>query len=265
VTRAPLAADLVDHAVDLLVGSACLGCGSRGRLVCRRCLGTLPAQPVPARPSPAPPGLAPAWAAGEYDGLLRRLVIDHKEESRFGLGRPLGRLLARAVGAAAGGEGRVLLVPVPSRPGVVRSRGDDPTRRLVRVAAREATRHGLSARVLPLLRSHRGVLDQSGLDAAARARNLEGSLWVPSRALVGAARAARAARSGLGTGAGAVRVVLCDDVLTTGATAREAQRALAAVGVELSGIAVVGAVRRRHDPAAPAASRGVFAACPGTG
>ncbi len=263
MSRAPLRAELLDHAVDLLVGSACLGCGSRGRLVCADCLRGLPAEPVPARPSPPPPGLAPAWAAGEYDGLLRRMVIDHKEESRFGLGRPVGRLLAGAVVAAAGGRGPVLLVPVPSRPGVVRSRGDDPTRRLVRVAAREATRRGLAARVLPLLRSHRGVLDQSGLDAAARARNLEGSMWVPSGAL------GRAARSGVG-GAGTAwpgrgRVVLCDDVLTTGATAREAQRALAAVGVQVAGIAVVGAVRRRHAPGTPGLARGVFAACPLSG
>ncbi|WP_110182696.1 ComF family protein [Nocardioides solisilvae] len=248
------ASDLLDHALDLVVGSSCVGCGRPGRLLCPSCRRTLPGVAVPVRPDPAPPGLAPAWAAGEHDGLLRRLVIDHKEESRFGLGVALGRLLALAVLAAAadgagvegagvegaGVEGAgaddVLLVPVPSRPGVARSRGDDPTGRLVRVAARAvAGAAGRRAVVLPVLRSHPGVRDQAGLDAGSRARNLAGTMWVPDGAL---RRASRRTAGG--------RVVLCDDVLTTGATAREAQRALEQVGVRVTGIAAVGAVRRRR-------------------
>jgi predicted amidophosphoribosyltransferase len=89
-----------------------------------------------------------------------------------------------------------------------------------------------------MLRFRTRVADQAGLDAAARAANLTGSMWCPSRSL------RRVARSLGGRRTNAV-VVVCDDVLTTGATAREAQRALEESGLTVLAVATAAATRKR--------------------
>jgi len=219
---------------DLLTGAACAGCGRPGHLACAGCEASVSTPARPARPTPCPPGLAPAWAVGEYADLLRALVLGHKERRQLGLRRPLGRLLARSVVAAAGRPGGVVvLVPVPSRRRTVRARGHDPTLAMTRAAAACLRRRGYDVVVARLL-TVGPVLDQAGLDAQQRAANLAGSMGCSSVAL------ARLARR-----VGRARFVVCDDVLTSGATAREAQRALAGSGVPVAGIAVVAATRRR--------------------
>ena len=225
--------------VDLLTGSACAGCGDPGRLLCAACAGTLRGIAGPVRPTPCPPGLAGCWAAGEYADLLRALVLGHKEHAQLGLRRPLGELLAGAVAGLAGPfvpsvpPVPLVLVPVPSRASTVRARGHDPTYTLTAEAGATLRARGYDARVARLLRVGR-VQDQAGLDASARAANLAGSMHCPSGSL---RRLARRRPRGF--------AVICDDVLTTGATAREAQRALESSGLTVLGIATVAATRRR--------------------
>jgi len=223
-----------DAVTDLLLGGRCVGCGRPGRLLCPACAEGLPLRAVPAWPSPPPAGLVPPWAAAPYDGVVRAMVLGLKEQRLLALARPLTGLLATAV-AAAVPAGPVVLVPVPSRPSSVRARGHDPTYALAVGAAARLRREGYDVRATRLLRTRPGLLDQAGLDAAARARNLAGSMTCPSRGLRRLAALAPRAR-----------VVVCDDVLTTGATAREAQRALEAVGLHVAAVAVVAATRRRH-------------------
>jgi predicted amidophosphoribosyltransferase len=236
---------VLDSFRDLVLGGRCVGCERPGRLVCSQCATGLDVLPAPAWPSPVPPGLVAPWAATAYDGVVRALVVAHKERRLLALARPLGALLARTVHAAlldrATLPGPVLLVPVPSRPSSARQRGYEPTTALTRSAAATLTAYGVEATCVPLLRTRRGLADQTGLDAGARAANLAGALRAHPAALRRLAR--RAAR---------VQVVVCDDVLTTGATAAEAQRALRAVGVPPVAVAAVAATRLRRGHGAGA-------------
>jgi predicted amidophosphoribosyltransferase len=225
--------EVLAAAADLLFGGRCVGCRAPGRPLCDSCRDALPVEPFPTRPDPVPPGLVPAWAGAEYDGIARALVLGLKERRILGLARPLATLLAGAAAAAAP-DGPVVLVPVPSRSSTVRTRGHDPTFAVTNRAARLLSGARLDVVAARLLVLRPGVVDQSGLDAGARADNLAGAMTCPSPQL--RRLAARRSR---------VRAVVCDDVLTTGSTAREAQRALEAVGLEVAGIAVVAATRRR--------------------
>lgn len=198
------------------------------------------------RPTPCPVGLAECWVAADYDTVVRAMVLAHKERRAFALARPLGVLLASAargiVARPSLAGARVLLVPVPSRAEVVRARGHDPMRRIVHQAARLLRAEEYDVARVELLRQPGRPADQSGLDAGQRRANLTATMAASGPAL------SRLARSGA-----EVVAVVCDDVLTTGATAREAQRALAAVGVPVAGIACVSGTVLRH-PVGPADS-----------
>jgi predicted amidophosphoribosyltransferase len=229
---------VLDAWLDLVAGSACVHCRRPGRLLCPDCRGLLPDRAVWTSPDPCPPGLAPAVVGGDYADPLRAMVLAHKERRAFALVRPLGEVLAVAARDLVRPDGQTLMVPVPSRAAVVTARGHDPMLRVTRHAAGILRRHGHDVRTHRLLRQTATVADQAGLDAADRQRNLAGSMAARTVALRALARAGDP-----------VAAVVCDDVLTTGATAREAQRALAAVGVPVLGIACVAATRRRHPSA----------------
>jgi predicted amidophosphoribosyltransferase len=205
-------------------------------MLCPACRAGLPARATVSWPSPVPEGLVTPWATGPYADTLRALVVGHKDRGQWSLARVLAGLLATSVRAAAGPPdgSPLVLVPVPSRPGSSRRRGYDPTGALVRGAAGLLVRESYDALPAALLVSRGGVHDQAGLTATERAANLAGSMSCPAPGL--RRLAARRTRA---------RVVLCDDVLTTGSTAREAQRALAAVGLAPVAVAVVAATRRR--------------------
>lgn len=216
---------------DLVLPAECGGCGTPRTVLCPECRAALSgAAPRRVRPVPEPRGLPVVHAAARYEDEVRAVLLAHKERGALALAAPLGAALAGAVRAglrgprlqghglhrqgpreAAGVRECVLLVPVPSARSAVRARGHDPARRIALAAAGELRRTGTPSRVVGVLRQRRVVADQSGLTARQRLDNLAGALEVAD---------------GGGRLLAAGRVVLVDDLMTTGASLREAARAV---------------------------------------
>ncbi len=173
---------------------------------CPRCAATLAAEAAACRCGGArrwavDAVLAPWRYAFPVDALVRRL----KFAGQLGVARILGTLLGRAV-AARGTATVDALVPVPLHASRQWRRGYNQSREIASFVA--------AVSGLPLLdgvlHRARATVEQTGLDAAARRRNLRGAFTV--------------------AGPLPARVAIIDDVLTTGATAGSLAAALKRAG-----------------------------------
>jgi predicted amidophosphoribosyltransferase len=193
---------------ELVLPVDCAGCGRAGPALCGDCRVRL----IPQVTTRSVARL-PVSSALAYRGVVQPVVVAFKNEGRTGLAPPLvGALRAAVATAVSGVEGDdLLLVPMPRTRRSAVERGYDPVRLLLRRAR------------LPhadVLRLVRRPGDQVRLGREARFANVERGT---------------AARIPLG----ARRVVLVDDVVTTGATLIEAARAVRAAGGTVLGAATV--------------------------
>jgi len=171
----------------------CGGCGrpAAGAAFCRACA----AQPPPF-----------GWfrSAGPYQGELKKALVNLKFHGRSDLARPLARLLSIVSGVAAA----ELLVPVPITPARQRERGYNQAALLTGELSILVDRPQAG-----VLEKVRRTSDQVGLSRRERLANVRGAF--------------RAAKPDLIRGK---KMLLVDDVFTTGATAGECASALLAAG-----------------------------------
>jgi len=220
----------VDDLLDLVLGGRCAGCDRPGRALCRDCAREFEGRVFAARPDPAPLELPPVFALARYEGVVRSVLLAHKERGRTRLAKPLGAALGRVLATTAG-PGDVVVI-VPSRRAAIRTRGYDPLARIARHAVANSRLLGRPLRICPALALARPVADQVGLSAAARVANLSGAMTV---------------RRGFASYLAGRTIVLLDDVVTTGATLAEAARALRDVGGRVRAAVVVAATSKGPD------------------
>jgi len=235
--------DLASAALDLLLPPRCAACGgvldSRSPL-CAVCATTLDVlqDPCPrcacpaARPCPTcsrhPPPFIAAWAPFTYAGALATAVARLKYYGMAHVARPLGQLLRSAVGATFADASPLrttcialdptrwdAIVPVPLHRRRLTERGYNQALLLAR-----ATIRGCDLRLAPwrALRRIRATAPQPGRDRHARQMNVRGAFAADPLAVRG------------------LRLLLVDDVLTTGATAAACSEALLAAGAAAVGV-----------------------------
>jgi predicted amidophosphoribosyltransferase len=212
--------------LDLVLGRTCAGCDEPGLLLCASCERALQPRVRLRRDLDVGDVMAglriPVVCALDYRGVVRQVLYRYKDHRIRQLARALSPALSASVIFAAEQVGvspkQTVLTPMPTRRSSLRRRGFDATALLVEDSAKRLTpgriRHLLVDTRTAGAAKHAGAFEreQRAIDAfrVRRQRTL------PQQP-----------------------VILVDDIVTTGATVKEAVETLLVAGVQVVAVATV--------------------------
>jgi ComF family protein len=215
--------------VPVLSGSACFRCGddvdsplleASGTLLCRAC-------------RLAPPPFERAVAYGIYQDQMRSVIHALKYDQMHPAAGRMGRMLAQAIVKLAGeAPNEMLVVPIPLHRSRQAERGFNQARLLAAQAlkALRSSHPQWSLTLAPAaLMRLRATESQASLTPRERRKNVRGAFLVSDGDLVRDRH-----------------ILLIDDILTTGATARAAAQALKRAGAATVWVATLARARRVH-------------------
>lgn len=185
-------------------------CREPPKPICAGCAGSV------LRPHPVARAVS-GFALADFNPATTQILSAIKDHGQTALVRPLLHQARDVLGAALEATQELTLVPIPSSDAATRRRGFSPAQVWAKQLAYllRTANPSRTIRVCAALEFRKSVADQRGLGVEQRQQNLHGSM--------------RVTRSGEQLEG---RVLLVDDVVTTGATVAEAARALGASRVD---------------------------------
>lgn len=196
--------------LNLVLPTRCVLCDAIGSPVCSACIVKISSQPVLITRFDFA-----GYRICTYDKSAAKLVHEFKESNQTSIARVFGNALWPAV--AKFDFRSAVLVPIPSKKKSFAVRGFNPAHEIAKALAKKiASEQNVLVPVCNVLMFQREVADQASLTGEIRRTNLVGAMRLsklPPRP----------------------NIILLDDIVTTGASLREAKRCLESAGANVIG------------------------------
>ena len=213
---------LISDLKYLLFPTRCFGCRDLGYSICSNCRKLW----NPHIYKSTIVDLA-VYSAIPYSPVAKNILLAAKEQSIRSADQLVRSAMAASLQVLFQKYPNSALVPIPSAPASNRRRGRDFINEMAIFVAKD-----MGVGVLPLLEQQRLVRDQSKLNMASRRENLAMALSIKPQ---------------LRGNYSSESVVILDDLVTTGSTINEANRALTKAGFKVQAAATACVALRRRE------------------
>jgi predicted amidophosphoribosyltransferase len=214
--------NLTSELKHLLFPTRCFGCRELGYSICSKCRKLWNPHIYQSRIA----NLA-VYSAVPYSPVAKNILLAAKEQSVKSADQLIQSALKASLNELFDKYSSCALVPIPSRPASNRRRGRDFIYEMALSVAKD-----IGVGVLPLLEHQRAIRDQSKLSVSSRRENLAMALSIKPQ---------------FRGNYPSENLVILDDLVTTGATINEANRALTKAGFKVQAAATACVALRRRE------------------